>query len=271
MFDDFLRIAPSARDAVRAFDSRPDYDALCRRQAAPGRRARLPGLARDHAARRRVRPTRRTPRPSTGSATRKNELVHEKIRTAASTSTRAPCATSRPCATPGSPPPSCRRQPTPRWCCRSPGSPTSSSTASTGVVAERGPARQARARHVPRRGRRPGRARAEQAAVFEDAIAGVEAGRAGGFGFVVGVDRPVRPTRCAARRGHRRQRPRRVAGEGHDPTGRPFTVEPWACASRRSTWLAGVTRVGLRPVQRPHRPARQPRRRRAARHCRAPT
>lgn len=30
---------------------------------------------------------------------------------------------------------------------------------------------------------------ARQAAVFEDALAGVEAGRAGGFGFVVGVDR----------------------------------------------------------------------------------
>jgi len=29
----------------------------------------------------------------------------------------------------------------------------------------------------------------EQAVVFEDALAGVEAGRAGGFGFVVGVDR----------------------------------------------------------------------------------
>ncbi|HVA99731.1 MAG TPA: beta-phosphoglucomutase family hydrolase [Acidimicrobiales bacterium] len=29
----------------------------------------------------------------------------------------------------------------------------------------------------------------EQAAVFEDALAGVEAGRAGGFGFVIGVDR----------------------------------------------------------------------------------
>ena len=28
-----------------------------------------------------------------------------------------------------------------------------------------------------------------QAAVFEDAVAGVTAGRAGGFGFVVGVDR----------------------------------------------------------------------------------
>jgi beta-phosphoglucomutase family hydrolase len=31
--------------------------------------------------------------------------------------------------------------------------------------------------------------RPEQAAVFEDALSGVEAGRAGGFGFVVGVDR----------------------------------------------------------------------------------
>jgi HAD superfamily hydrolase (TIGR01509 family) len=30
---------------------------------------------------------------------------------------------------------------------------------------------------------------AAQAAVFEDALAGVAAGRAGGFGFVVGVDR----------------------------------------------------------------------------------
>jgi HAD superfamily hydrolase (TIGR01509 family) len=30
---------------------------------------------------------------------------------------------------------------------------------------------------------------ARQAAVFEDALAGVEAGRAGGFGLVVGVDR----------------------------------------------------------------------------------
>lgn len=29
----------------------------------------------------------------------------------------------------------------------------------------------------------------EQAAVFEDSLAGVVAGRAGGFGFVVGVDR----------------------------------------------------------------------------------
>jgi beta-phosphoglucomutase-like phosphatase (HAD superfamily) len=30
---------------------------------------------------------------------------------------------------------------------------------------------------------------AKAAAVFEDALAGVEAGRAGGFGIVIGVDR----------------------------------------------------------------------------------
>ena len=59
-----------------------------------------------------------------------------------------------------------------------------------GVVAER--ARPARA---SRRRTRSSPARATlgvepaQAAVFEDALAGVEAGRAGGFGYVVGVDR----------------------------------------------------------------------------------
>jgi beta-phosphoglucomutase family hydrolase len=35
--------------------------------------------------------------------------------------------------------------------------------------------------------------RPERSAVFEDALAGVEAGRAGGFGFVVGVDRAGQP------------------------------------------------------------------------------
>jgi beta-phosphoglucomutase family hydrolase len=38
-------------------------------------------------------------------------------------------------------------------------------------------------------GARAVNAKPEQAAVFEDALAGVAAGRAGGFGFVVGVDR----------------------------------------------------------------------------------
>jgi beta-phosphoglucomutase family hydrolase len=42
---------------------------------------------------------------------------------------------------------------------------------------------------------------AAQACVFEDAIAGVQAGRAGGFGFVVGVDRTA-PQRCGPGPGH---------------------------------------------------------------------
>ena len=51
------------------------------------------------------------------------------------------------------------------------------------------PRRQARARHVPR-GRQGRRAsRPAEAAVFEDALVGVEAGHAGKFGHVVGVDR----------------------------------------------------------------------------------
>jgi beta-phosphoglucomutase family hydrolase len=39
----------------------------------------------------------------------------------------------------------------------------------------------------------------QQAAVFEDALAGVAAGRAGGFGFVVGVDRAGQAAELAAR------------------------------------------------------------------------
>ena len=39
----------------------------------------------------------------------------------------------------------------------------------------------------------------EQAAVFEDAISGVEAGRAGGFGYVVGVNRENQAAELRAR------------------------------------------------------------------------
>ena len=48
--------------------------------------------------------------------------------------------------------------------------------------------------------------RAEQCAVFEDAVAGVEAGRAGGFGWVVGVDR--RAGEAELRESRRRRRGR---------------------------------------------------------------
>ena len=49
--------------------------------------------------------------------------------------------------------------------------------------------RQAGAGHLPGRRRATLGCEPAEAAVFEDALAGVEAGRAGDFGFVVGVDR----------------------------------------------------------------------------------
>ena len=83
-----------------------------------------------------------------------------------------------------------------------------------GVVAERErPARQAGARHVPRRRAASSGVEPAQAAVFEDALAGVEAGRAGGFGCVVGVDR-VGQADALRRHGADIvvERPRRAAG-----------------------------------------------------------
>ena len=60
--------------------------------------------------------------------------------------------------------------------------------------------------------RRRSASRPEQAAVFEDALAGVQAGRAGGFGYVVGVDRVgQRDGAARPRRRRRRRRPRRAA------------------------------------------------------------
>ena len=53
----------------------------------------------------------------------------------------------------------------------------------------RRPARQAGAGHVHRRGAGARRPAVTEAVVYEDALSGVAAGRAGGFGFVVGVDR----------------------------------------------------------------------------------
>ena len=59
-----------------------------------------------------------------------------------------------------------------------------------------------------------------EAAVFEDALAGVAAGRAGKFGIVVGVDRVGQADALArARRRRRRLRPRRAA-RGDDPAPR---------------------------------------------------
>ena len=72
-----------------------------------------------------------------------------------------------------------------------PGSPTCSTCGSTASIAKRAStcAGKPAPGHVPGRGAPTSVSTRQQAAVFEDALAGVEAGRAGGFGFVVGVDR----------------------------------------------------------------------------------
>ena len=57
-----------------------------------------------------------------------------------------------------------------------------------GVATRDGAARQAGSRHVPARGRAAGRT-TERVAVIEDAVSGVRAAAAGGFGLVIGVDR----------------------------------------------------------------------------------
>ena len=93
-----------------------------------------------------------------------------------------------------------------------------------------------------------------EAAVFEDALAGVEAGRAGGFGFVVGVDRVGQadelrgqaptswsPTWGTCWRGGDPERPRIDASV--------FPTEPWLVreASLDLDVLA-QSRVGVRPA-----------------------
>ena len=141
--------------------------------------------------RRASRTTRRTPRRSRARQPQERARAADDPRATASRSTRARCATCEAVA---------RRRPAPR-----------------GRVLERQqPRRCSRSRGIERpvrgaRRRRRRRARGHlagkpapdmflggraalgvepaQAAVFEDALAGVEAGRAGGFGCVVGVDR----------------------------------------------------------------------------------
>ena len=101
------------------------------------------------------------------------------------------------------------------------------------------------------------------AAVFEDAQAGVQAGRAGKFGWVVGVDRTGQPMPCA------------ITGPTSWSRSSPncwseTMIGPDASRSSRGGSRArarprpaGPDRVDLRALQRAHRPARQPRRGRA--------
>ena len=106
--------------------------------------------------------------------------------------------------------------------------------------------------------------------MFEDAQAGVEAGRAGNFGWVVGVDRTGQAEALKRRgadvvvAGPRRADQAGMIGQ------EVFAVEPWVVRERElRDDAAAAERVDLRALQRAHRPARQPRRGRAGRRARA--
>ena len=263
MFDDYLR-----ERAQRTGEPFVPFEllrlhALRRRQAPRRRRAIVPGVAWHRAAGRGGR------RSSPGA---KTSCMIELLRQSTSRPTKGRCASSRQRARPACARRSSRRASTARRCSRPPGSTTSSTRAST---AWSPPRQHLAGKPAPDTFLAAARAlgvEPAQAAVFEDALAGVEAGRAGHFGFVVGVDR-VGPGRRAAparrrRRGDRSGRPAGTAMIVH----RGFRVEPWslhetALEPRR----AGADRVAVRALERPHRRARQPRRRRAARPARHPT
>ena len=207
-----------------------------------------------------------------GLGNRKNELLldaHQEDGRASRTRARVRYLQAAP-RRPGCAAPSSRSSANTARCSRRPGSTDLLEVRVDGVtIARARPARQARAGHVP--GRRPASSasRRPQAAVFEDALAGVAAGQAGGFGFVVGVDRvgATRRRRCAS-----------TAPTSWSTTwpsccerslSRTFPVEPWAVRETRLDLdAARPDRVAVRAVQRAHRAARQPRRGRAARAAR---
>ena len=128
------------------------------------------------------------------------------------------------------------------------------------------PQGQARARHVPGRG-----PRARRRARPRGGVRGRAGGRAGGprgrFGYVVGVDRvgQVTPMRCArmAPASSSRTSPSCSTRRDRAP-GLPGRAVGGA-RDRAGPRQPGADRVGVRPLQRPHRPARQPRRGRALR------
>ena len=173
-----------------------------------------------------------------------------------------------------------RRRATPGCDARSsPRAPTASEVLDAAGIARpvRGTRRRRRrrarapARASPRRTRSsPARGRSAssraQAAVFEDALAGVEAGPGRAL-RLRRRRRPRRPGRRAARarRRRRRRRPGRAARAPHDPASGVRGRAVGAARDRARPRRARADRVGVRALQRPHRPARQPRRGRAAR------
>ena len=268
----------AGRHAVPAVRRQGRLRPLRRRPPAAGRHPRLPRLARHRRCPRARRTTRRTPRRVRGLATRKNDLVQEKIRTVGvdvypgsvrylqRRAGRGPAHGVRVVV--GQRRAGAARSPGSADLYRPPGR-------RGGRQAAR-PARQARARHVPRRRGRPRRAPRSRPSSSRTRWPASRPGRAGGFGFVVGVDRVGQ---ADALREHGADvvvdRPRGAAAaerrESTDESRSRTPVHRRAVARARADARHGRarrSRVGVRAVQRPHRAARQPRRGRAARHAR---
>ena len=184
-FDAFLR---ARRAAGEPFDVARRLRALRRRQAASGRRALVPAVARDHA------PGGHADDPPDaetvhGLGNRKNDLVNRSCERQGVERTRARCATCAPRATPAcstavvsssSNTQEVLARRASRTCSRR-GS-TASSRSSEHLAGKPAP-------DTFLAGARALGVEPAHAAVFEDALAGVEAGPRGRFGCVVGVDR----------------------------------------------------------------------------------
>ena len=275
MFDDYLRRAGGAERRARSCRSTgvDDYDDVRRRQAAPRRRALVPRLARDRAAgglagrsagrrdRRRARqPQERARAAPDARAGRRGLRGLGALR-------RRRCGT-RACAARSS-----RRAATAAEVLAAAGiaelfelGSTASSPSGSSCAGKPAPdtflAGGARARRRRRGGAPCSRTRSPAS----------RPGRAGGFGYVVGVDRVGQAARAArARRRRRRPRPRRAPRTvviAH----RCFAVEPWALretaldleilAQTESLFALSNGHIGLRG---------EPRRRASRSGCPAPT
>ena len=264
-------LARSHGRRLHAVRHRPRLSRVRRWLAARGRHPGLSRVPRHHAARRDSRRrSRGRVRPCAGHAQGRGVQAPRPSKTG-SRSSQARCDTCEQPRTPACGASSSPRAPIPRSSCASPGSRSTSKGGSTASRWPRGTSRASPSPTPSSRARSSPGVQPTQAAVFEDALAGVAAGRAGGFGYVVGVDRRE-PGACVeeARRRRRRHRPRGAVGRQPVIPDARFPVEPWQVREVGARpGHAGPVGVDLRAVERAHRATGQPRRGRpvrAARH-----
>ena len=186
MFDEFLRAARSRRTRP---SPRRDYDEYVDGKPRDGRHTRRSSPRAASSSRREPTTTPRT-RHVQGLGSRKNDLVQEQIERDGVTRLRRLGALRRAARAAGLRTAVVSSSANTDDVLQSPGSGICSRRASTGSSPTRAPPRPASRRRTCSSPARPRvETSASEAAVFEDALAGVAAGRAGGFGLVVGVDR----------------------------------------------------------------------------------